>query len=132
MVPEESSKPRRRGKSRAVSSADERAASAAVVPLSLEAVIEHERIQLMQIQAMLKCLYQVLLYADDDDSIMHADVANVAARLLNDSVARLDLLRQRCSQPPIGDAHVESSNEDVDPVPPGHPQVRELPALYLC
>ena len=38
--------------------------------------IEHERSELLQIQAMLKCLYEVLLYADDDDSVMHADVAN--------------------------------------------------------
>ena len=55
--------------------------------------IEHERVELQQIQAMLKCLYQVLLYADDDDSVMHADVANVCARLINESVRRLgDLL----------------------------------------
>jgi hypothetical protein len=54
--------------------------------------IEHERVELLQIQAMLKCLYEVLLYADDDDSVMHADVANVCARLINDSVGRLDNL----------------------------------------
>lgn len=54
--------------------------------------IEHERVELMQIQAMLKCLYEVLLYADDDDSVMHADVANVSARLIGDSVGRLDKL----------------------------------------
>lgn len=57
--------------------------------------IEHERVELLQIQAMLKCLYEVLLYADDDDSVMHADVANVCARLINESVGRLgDLLMQ--------------------------------------
>jgi hypothetical protein len=54
--------------------------------------IEHERVELLQIQAMLKCLYEVLLYADDDDSVMRADVANVCARLINESVARLDQL----------------------------------------
>lgn len=54
--------------------------------------IEHERVELQQIQAMLKCLYQVLLYADDDDSEMHADVANVCARLIDESVERLDQL----------------------------------------
>jgi hypothetical protein len=68
--------------------------------------IEHERVELMQIQAMLKCLYEVLLYADDDDSVMHADVANVCARLINDSVGRLDKLlmhrgeRNGSSEPP--------------------------------
>jgi transcriptional regulator with XRE-family HTH domain len=46
---------------------------------------------------MLKCLYEVLLYADDDDSVMHADVANVCARLINESVTRLgDLLMHGC------------------------------------
>jgi hypothetical protein len=55
--------------------------------------IEYERVELLQIQAMLKCLYEVLLYADDDDSVMHADVAQVCARLINESVRRLgDLL----------------------------------------
>jgi hypothetical protein len=67
-------------------------------PLSATGVaeaIEHERVELMQIQAMLKCLYEVLLYADDDDSVMHADVANVCARLINDSVDRLSHLLMR-------------------------------------
>lgn len=55
--------------------------------------IEHERAELLQIQAMLRCLYEVLLYGDDDDSVMHADVAQVCARLINESVRRLgDLL----------------------------------------
>lgn len=61
--------------------------------------IEHERVELLQIQAMLKCLYEVLLYADDDDSVMHADVAQVCARLVNESVRRLgDLLMQGCAR----------------------------------
>ena len=60
--------------------------------------IEHERVELLQIQAMLKCLYEVLLYADDDDSVMHADVAQVCARLINESVRRLgDLLMLGCA-----------------------------------
>lgn len=59
-------------------------------------IIERERVELMQIHAMLTCLYEVLLYADDDDSVMHADVANVCARLIDESVGRLDnLLMQR-------------------------------------
>lgn len=62
---------------------------------SLEEAIEHERVHLMQIEAMLKCLYEVLLYADDDDTIMHADVANVAARLIDDCVARLEQILKR-------------------------------------
>lgn len=49
----------------------------------------------MQINAMLKCLYEVLLYADDDDSIMHADVANVSAVLINDCIVRLEKIVRR-------------------------------------
>jgi len=62
----------------------------------LTEAIEREREELLQIQAMLKCLYEVLLYADDDDSVMHADVAHVCARLITESVHRLgDLLMPR-------------------------------------
>jgi hypothetical protein len=44
---------------------------------------------------MVRCLNDVLLYADDDDSPMHADVALVIARLLNDSIGRLEAVRVR-------------------------------------
>lgn len=57
--------------------------------------IEHERVELMQIRAMLKCLYGVLLYGDDEDSVMHADVANVCARLIRECVERLNALKIR-------------------------------------
>jgi hypothetical protein len=57
---------------------------------SLEEVLKHERVHLMQVYAMLKCLYEVLLYPDDDDSIMHADVANVSALLIDKCVVRLE------------------------------------------
>jgi hypothetical protein len=57
---------------------------------SLEEALEHERVHLMQVHAMLKCLYEVLLYADDDDSIMHADVANVSALLIDECVVRIE------------------------------------------
>ena len=75
-------------------------------PLSATGVaeaIEHERVELMQIQAMLKCLYEVLLYADDDDSVMHADVANVCARLIDDCVCRLDALLMHGGKRASGD-----------------------------
>ncbi len=65
---------------------------------TLSELIEHERAELMQIHAMVRCLNDVLLYADDDDSPMHADVALVIARLLNDSVGRLDGVRARVAQ----------------------------------
>jgi hypothetical protein len=93
-------------------------------PVSLSEAIENERIELMQIQAMLKCLYEVLLYADDDDSVMHADVANVCARLISDCVARLDavrLLTLRTTTP-----------TDDDPMPPPRQGVQESHPTYLC
>lgn len=91
-------------------------------PLSLSEAIENERIELMQIQAMLKCLYEVLLYADDDDSVMHADVSNVCARLISDCVARLDAVRLRTLR----------ITPDEGPVPPHRYEVRERRATYLC
>jgi len=101
-------------------------------PASLEVSIERERVQLMQVHAMLKCLYEVLLYADDDDSIMHADVANMAARLLDESVVRLELLRASLRQPATGDSPGDQPKEDIDVVPPRNHEVKELPAAYLC
>jgi hypothetical protein len=62
---------------------------------ALSELIEHERTELMQVHAMVRCLNDVLLYSDDDDSSMHADVALVIARLLNESVARLESVRVR-------------------------------------
>ena len=92
-------------------------------PVSLGEAIENERIELMQVQAMLKCLYEVLLYADDDDSVMHADVANVCARLISDCVARLDAVRLLT---------LRMSPGDDDPLPPQTHQVRDNRAVYLC
>lgn len=65
---------------------------------TLSELIEHERVELMQVHAMARCLNDVLLYADDDDSPMHADVALVIARLLNESVGRLEAVRMRVAQ----------------------------------
>ena len=93
-------------------------------PVSLGEAIENERIELMQIQAMLKCLYEVLLYADDDDSVMHADVANVCARLISDCVVRLDAVRLLTLRP--------TTNDDEGPVSPHPHQVRDNQGRYLC
>jgi len=92
-------------------------------PVSISEAIENERIELMQIQAMLKCLYEVLLYADDDDSVMHADVANVCARLISDSVVRLDAVRLLT---------LRTIPDDDEPAPPHPHQVRDIQARYLC
>jgi hypothetical protein len=62
---------------------------------SLEELIEAERANLMQVQGMARCLYDVLLYSDDDDGTMHADVAKVIARLIEESVDALEKIVRR-------------------------------------
>jgi hypothetical protein len=125
MAPDEPSAPRRRRRSPLESPA---ASPAVVAPVaSLAQLIEQERIELMQIHAMARCLNDVLLYADDDDSPMHADVAYVVARLLDDSIARLEAVCVRVAQL---ESAVANSAADSEPPPPH--QVREPRATYLC
>lgn len=57
--------------------------------------LEAARTELMQLHAMLRCLADVLKYADDDDSVMHSDVAIVVARLLNDVVTDLEVTKNQ-------------------------------------
>jgi hypothetical protein len=52
--------------------------------------IEAERRKLMQVHSLLHCLSEVLLHAEGDDSILYAQVAQLGAELLDDSVARLE------------------------------------------
>src|SRR5687767_9960592 len=61
----------------------------------LEQTIEAERSKLLQASAVQKCLYEVLLYADGEDAIQYAEAAHVVSTLIDDSVARLDLVRLR-------------------------------------
>lgn len=132
MAPDEPSAPRRRRRSSFAPPAAGSTARTAVSPAgspraaSLAELIEYERTELMQIHAMARCLNDVLLYSDDDDSSMHADVARVVARLLDDSVARLDLVRMRVAQL---EAAVEESAASSASLP--H-QVREARVSYLC
>jgi hypothetical protein len=59
----------------------------------LEQAIEAERAQLLQVQAVLRCLHESLLYAERQDPVIYADVASLSARLINESVERLDWVR---------------------------------------
>lgn len=61
----------------------------------LEQAIESERARLLQASAVLKCLYEVLLYADGDDAVTFADAAHVAATLVENAVDKLDSVRLR-------------------------------------
>jgi hypothetical protein len=71
---------------------------------SLEELIEAERANLMQVHAMAKCLYEVLLYSDDDDGTLHADVAQVIARLIDESVSQLEKIVKRFKAGDFGPA----------------------------
>lgn len=62
---------------------------------ALEALIEAERTELMYVHSILRMLYDVLLYSDDDDAAMHADVAHVCSMLIRESNERLDVLVRR-------------------------------------
>ena len=64
-------------------------------PTRLEQTIESERSKLLQANAVLRCLYEVLLYADGEDAIRYAEAAHVVSTLIDDSVARLDFVRLR-------------------------------------
>ena len=100
--------------------------------LTLEEAIENERTVLLQAYAMLHCLYEVLLYADDDDTILHAEVAHTAARLINDSVGRLDLVNLRALIEAFRQSGVGAPLDD-EPNPGLVPyRVREPRPVYLA
>jgi hypothetical protein len=61
----------------------------------LEKTIEAERGKLLQANAVLKCLYEVLLYADGQDAVTYAEAAHVVSTLIDDAVEQLDLVRLR-------------------------------------
>jgi hypothetical protein len=44
----------------------------------------------MQVHSLLHCLSEVLLHADGEDAILYAQVVQLGAELLDDSVARLE------------------------------------------
>jgi hypothetical protein len=74
------------------------------IPSWLAALIAAERIHLTEAHTLLVCLHQVLLYANGEATI-YADVAKVAARILDASIDRFDtanLARSRVGVARIG------------------------------
>lgn len=61
--------------------------------LTLEQTIERERRRLMQVHGVLHCLYEVLLYAEGEDSVMYAEAAHLAAMMVDECVEQLDTTR---------------------------------------
>jgi len=101
-------------------------------PRTLEEAVENVRTLLLQVRAMLHCLSEVLLYADDDDSVLHAEVAQAAAGWINDAAMELDLAKLK----PLIDAirrrgaKAHSEDYDLDITPRGPHQVKEPTAVY--
>ena len=96
-------------------------------PRTLEEAVERVRTQLMEGRAMLHCLSEVLLYADDADSVTHAEVAHCIARWINYSAEQLDLVKLQ----PLIDALRQRTDEpqgDSGNYPPY--QVREPTVIY--
>lgn len=62
---------------------------------ALEQVISAQRAKLMSAHAVQKCLYEVLLYGDGEDAVVHAEAAHVVATLIEGAVETLDPLHLR-------------------------------------
>jgi hypothetical protein len=60
-----------------------------------EQSIEAERTRLLQVHSVLHCLYEVLLYAEGEESSTYAEAAHLAAMLIDDAVANLDPVKLR-------------------------------------
>lgn len=96
-------------------------------PRTLEEAVERVRTHLMEGRAMLHCLSEVLLYADDPDSVTHAEVAQAISRWINYSAEQLDIVKLR----PLIEAirqRTDKPEGDSANVPPY--QVREPTVVY--
>lgn len=60
---------------------------------TLEEAIESVRTLMMQVRSVLHCLSDVLMYTDDDDAVMHAEVARATAGWANLAAEELDLVK---------------------------------------
>ena len=56
----------------------------------LQQRIEAQRAQLLRAHGVLRCLHDALLYAADDDALIYAEAAHVAANLINNTAEELD------------------------------------------
>jgi len=93
---------------------DDRASSDAPDPTQvLATLIEAERTELTYVHSILRMLYDVLLYSDDDDATMHADVAQVCSMLVRESNERLEILIRRYK----AGEFLPTASEQVNPTP---------------
>lgn len=100
-------------------------------PRTLEEAIENVRMLTMQMRGVLHCLSDVLLYSDDDDAVMHAEVARATAGWARLAAVELDLAKLR----PLIEAIRQGGGGDPGEGEPdltnhGRYQVREPRPVY--
>jgi hypothetical protein len=88
---------------------------------------------MIQLRGVLHCLSDVLLYSDDDDAAMHAEVARSTAGWARLAAAELDPAKLR----PLIDAirqrgDEKSSDDEADLSNRGLHQVKEQSPMYLA
>ena len=91
-------------------------------PTQVERFLEVQRRKLLQAHSVLHCLYEVLLYADGEDTVTYAEAAHLAAILVDDVIEQLDTARL---QPMIEALKREASAGT------GGDQVREPNVFYI-
>jgi hypothetical protein len=100
-------------------------------PRNLEEAIESARTLMLQIRAVLHVLSDVLLHADDEDAVMHAEVARSTAAWANLAAEELDVVKLRPLIEALRQRYGESSNDHPDSSNQEPPQVREPRLVYL-
>ena len=91
-------------------------------PTQLERFLEVQRRKLLQAHSVLHCLYEVLLYADGEDSVTYAEAAHLASMLVDDVIEQLDSARLQ----PMIDAIQREAKAGS-----GGDQVREPKVFYI-
>src|SRR5512138_57281 len=95
-------------------------------PRTLEEALINVRKLMLEIRGVLHCLSEVLLYADDDDSVMHAEVAQAVRDWSAEAAAELDLAKLKPLIDAIRERSDKSSGEGGSaPSTPEVYQVRE-------
>ena len=91
-------------------------------PTQLERFLEVQRCKLLQVHSVLYCLYEVLLYAEGEDTVAYAEAAHLAAMLVDDVIEQLDSARLQ----PMIDAIQREAKTGT-----GGDQVREPNVLHI-
>jgi hypothetical protein len=100
-------------------------------PRTLEEALINVRKLMLEIRGVLHCLSEVLLYADDGDSVMHAEVAQAVRDWAAEAAAELDLAKLKPLIDAIRERSDKSSGEGGSaPSTPEVYQVREPTPVY--